>query len=175
MALTMPLLFLFDRSEAQNTKLTGDIIYSVLRPQEITSNQLTGKVAICGLVKQITITGKVFDENNNPLAYATIMQKETKHGTVSDSLGNFSIDMNSADSIVTLVASYVGYEKIEQKININSDTLNMTINLKPVVAGEVVVVGEVFKYETSRRLKCLSENFNFSKNRHINQKSAWQF
>jgi hypothetical protein len=164
MALTMPLLFLFERGEAQDNKITGDTIYNVTNSNASIGDWLKNKKPICGttkeltgtvrmttykLSKQTTIIGKVIDHDNNQIAYATIMQKGTKHGTVSDSLGNFSIDINSDDNNVTLVASYVGYETIEKQIDLKTKHLNITMKSEPTVSGELVVVGYAIMRKTS--------------------------
>ena len=76
---------------------------------------IVGKL-IYNPIKQTTITGKVVDENNNPLGLCNYYAKRNKNGTVTDNVGNFSININSEDSVVTLVASYVGSETIEKQI-----------------------------------------------------------
>ncbi len=145
MALTMPLLFLFDRSEAQKHKSVEDTTYNIHSVEEIKSESLVGAIAVIVPNKQITIKGKVVDNENNPIAYATIMQKGTKHGTVSDSSGNFSININTEEDSITLVASFVGFETIEKKIKASENNVAIKMNMQPVIAGEVVVVGYISK------------------------------
>ncbi|HEX5154483.1 MAG TPA: carboxypeptidase-like regulatory domain-containing protein [Parafilimonas sp.] len=157
MALTMPLLFLFDRSDAQDNKVIGDTIHAVPSKKDIT-DILVGKVAICEPVKpaslidtvisisnKVIINGKVVDENNNPLASASVMEKGTMHGTITDSSGNFSIEIRSYNGNATLTASYVGYKTAEKQISFKDDDIEPTMKLEPALTGEVVVVGYAVK------------------------------
>ena len=173
MALTMPLLFLFDRSEAQENipkqnhlhnkavhqqpttvgflvpKIVVDTASSV---KEIIKEQLIGKAPIYEPPKQIIINGKVVDENNNALPFVTISQKGTIHATITDSLGNFSVNVMSYEDSVTLTASYIGFSSIEKRIKIsNTDVSNVIINLKEQIMGlnEVVVTSEVLQGRTA--------------------------
>ena len=56
---------------------------------------------------QTQATGKVVDENGEPIIGATILQKGTTKGAVSDLDGNFNINVPSR---CTLQISYVGYK-----------------------------------------------------------------
>jgi len=57
-------------------------------------------------IKRISVTGRIHDSNNLPLAGATIKSMLTKQGAVSDSEGNFVINTSNID---TLVIAYVGF------------------------------------------------------------------
>ncbi len=148
MALTMPLLFLFERSEAQtNVSNKEDTIIQVNERKDL----IVGKL-IYNPMKQTTISGKVVDENNDPLGYVSINKKGTKQGVVTDSLGNFSININSEDSVVTLVASYVGYETIEKQIQAEkTDTVNITLQMSEYTTGgliAIVTVDSIWAYDS---------------------------
>jgi hypothetical protein len=141
MALTMPLLFLFDRSDAQKfaSKQKHRIVQSI-----DTSFTTVGAVAV--IVNERIITGKVVDENNNPLAYASVIQKGFIGGTTTDSLGNFSIKVNSYDDSIILIASYVGYSSIEKNILLQSNNVSDVIIKLPEYVSkglvDVVVISE---------------------------------
>jgi len=85
-------------------------------------------------------TGHVTDAQG-PLIGATVMEKGTNNGTVTDFDGNFSLNVKPG---ATLVISYVGYESQEVKAGDN-----VRVNLKEDghVVNEVVVIG----YGTQRR------------------------
>ncbi len=85
-------------------------------------------------------TGRVVD-SQGPLIGATIMEKGTQNGTVTDFEGKFSLNVKPG---ATLVISYVGYESQEVKAGDN-----MRVNLKEDghIINEVVVIG----YGTQRR------------------------
>lgn len=58
--------------------------------------------------QKITVTGKVFTENNIPLAGVSVNEKETSVGTTTDMDGKFSIQVNKG---ATIVLSFLGYEE----------------------------------------------------------------
>jgi hypothetical protein len=131
MALTMPLLFLFDRSHAQGT-------VAIIKPDTTVSPtfkqlDIMGKLSYQPL-QQITVKGKVVDEKDNPIGFADIIQKGTKHGVMSDSSGSFSIDINSNDSLITLITSCMGFKAIEKQIDIKEGNQFVTLQIQPLVA-----------------------------------------
>ena len=85
-------------------------------------------------------TGHVTD-SQGPLIGATVMEKGTNNGTVTDFDGNFTLNVKPG---ATLIISYVGYESQEVKAGDN-----VRVNLKEDghVVNEVVVIG----YGTQRR------------------------
>ena len=98
----------------------------------------TESVASVQQMKQAT--GQVSD-SQGPLIGATVMEKGTNNGTVTDFDGNFSLNVKPG---ATLVISYVGY--VSQEIKAGD---NVHVNLKEDghVVNEVVVIG----YGTQRR------------------------
>lgn len=82
-----------------------------------------------------TITGSVKDSQGEPLVGATVMQKGTSNGAITDLDGQFSIQVPTG---VTLVFRYVGFDESELKA-----VANMAVTLKSNVKAidEVVVVG----------------------------------
>ena len=89
------------------------------------------------LFAQGNLSGKIVDEDNQPLIGATVAVKGTTNGTVTDLDGNFSI--NAAEGN-TLVISYTGYATQEVAVGA-SRTLNLTLATDSELLDEVVVVG----------------------------------
>ncbi|PZR28340.1 MAG: SusC/RagA family protein [Citrobacter freundii] len=87
-------------------------------------------------VAQKTITGKVTDENNQPLEGANIRLK-TGSGTVSSADGTYSLSVPNSTEI--LVFSMVGYKEKEMTIG-NNTTINITLQKDVAGLDEVVVV-----------------------------------
>ena len=56
-----------------------------------------------------TITGTVYDENNEPVIGAGITPRGAKNGAVTDFAGNFSINVRPG---TPLVISFVGYKTV---------------------------------------------------------------
>ena len=69
------------------------------------------------------VTGNVTDENGNAIARASVQEKNSKKGTITDANGNFSL--NTARG-TTLVISSVGYNKIE----VTAGSSPITVSLK---------------------------------------------
>ena len=85
-------------------------------------------------------SGRIAD-SQGPLIGATVMEKGTNNGTVTDFNGNFTLSVKSG---ATLVISYVGYESQEVKAGEN---LHITLQEDGHIVNEVVVIG----YGTQRR------------------------
>jgi TonB-linked SusC/RagA family outer membrane protein len=64
------------------------------------------------LAQNLSVTGKVTSETNEPLPFATIMVKGTTTGSLTDMDGNYEIVISDADSAV-LVFSYTGFSSQE--------------------------------------------------------------
>ena len=63
-------------------------------------------MSITANAQKIKVSGVVTDEAGETVIGATIMEKGTKSGTITDFDGKFMLD---ADQGATLVISYIGY------------------------------------------------------------------
>jgi len=89
-------------------------------------------------------TGKVVDENNQPLPGAVVRIKGTETATATDINGGFRI--NSSQQAIVVTVSFVGYDVAEKSLVANQPlTIQMQPNSKSL--SEVVVVG----YGTSKK------------------------
>ena len=71
-------------------------------------------VGIGGVLAQTsTVRGRVVDATGVPIIGASVVEKGTTHGTVTDVDGNFQLTLTAADA--TLVIQFIGYEAVEQK------------------------------------------------------------
>lgn len=95
-------------------------------------------------VAQVTVQGKVTDNNNQPLSGVSVIQKGTSRGTYTNSAGNYSLAVPNQQAV--LVFSSVGYPT--QEIPVGSKT-SVDIQMTPIPGqlNEVVVTG----YGTQRR------------------------
>ncbi len=71
-----------------------------------------------GEKKKQTITGIVYDEEGNPVIGASVMNKETAQGAITDLDGKFSLE---AFIPSTIEISYVGYEMATVNVKRQSD------------------------------------------------------
>ena len=89
---------------------------------------------------QEVISGKIVDENNDPLVGINIFFEEDKLiGTTSDINGNYSLELNK-DYPVTIVISGISYETQNIIIRSERDLVKNIILLESVLLGEEVVV-----------------------------------
>ena len=88
------------------------------------------------------VTGQVRDSEGE-LIGATVMEKGTSNGVITNYDGNFSIDVKPG---ATLVVSYVGYVTQEVVVG-NQSNLNIVLEAEGGNLNEVVVIG----YGTQRR------------------------
>ena len=92
------------------------------------------------LSAQITVTGKVTDENKSPLPGANIVVKGTTHGVTSDFEGNYEIRAKQGD---VLEFSFIGFKTQTKKVTGggNSLIINTILQEDAQQLEDVVVVG----------------------------------
>ncbi len=93
--------------------------------------------------EQVSISGKVTDESGEGLPGATIQEKGTTNGTITDVNGQFTLSVPQ-DAVITV--SFVGYTSQEVPVNGRS-VIDVTLTEDIESLEEVVVVG----YGTQRR------------------------
>ena len=96
-------------------------------------------ILLCPLfmIAQIEINGVISDETGQPLPGATILEKNTNNGVVTDFDGNYSIQVSDENS--KLMISFVGYSTQEVSI---VGLVNFNFNLEPSnELDEVVITG----------------------------------
>ncbi len=89
---------------------------------------------------QNTIKGKITDQENEPLAGASIYIPELNKGTVTDVNGNYEIQ-NIPNGEIKLQYSFVGFATQIKSFNVNNENIEVNISMKqtPVEAEEIVV------------------------------------
>lgn len=98
-------------------------------------------IGVVANAQKIDVKGVVLDPTGESVIGASVIQKGTKTGTVTDIDGHFNLQV---DNGATLVISYIGYETVEAKAS-----ADMSVTLKEQVndLNEVVVTG----YTTQRK------------------------
>lgn len=84
----------------------------------------------------VKVTGKVFDDKNEPMIGVSVLEKGTSNGTISDLNGNYSLNVKPG---ATLVFSYIGYGTTESPAN--GKQMNIVLKEDNKVLDDVVVVG----------------------------------
>ena len=69
-------------------------------------------LTLCGFAsaQKIQITGTILDQSSYPVIGASVLEKNTTNGTITNLDGEFSL---SVDPQATLIISYVGYKTQE--------------------------------------------------------------
>jgi TonB-linked SusC/RagA family outer membrane protein len=92
---------------------------------------------IFSLSAQKTITGKIINEANEPVVGASIAEKGTTKGAISDIDGSFSI---SVSENATLIVSFIGFTSKEVAVGSES-TVDIVLVESALRLDDVVVVG----------------------------------
>jgi TonB-linked SusC/RagA family outer membrane protein len=91
-----------------------------------------------------TVTGLVTDQQGETMIGVSILEKGTSNGTITQANGRFSLQVESANSV--LVFSYIGYAKQEITVG-NVRDLKVVLAVEAKEVDEVVVIG----YGTQRK------------------------
>ena len=116
---------LFSESDVDYTITDRKII---LAPSHLSGTQ----------AQQSVVSGRVIDEDGEPLPGVTVMVKGTTNGTITDFDGNYTLSVSVSTPI--LVFSFVGMKT--QEINLDGrTTLKVTLEEEAIGLDEVVAIG----------------------------------
>jgi TonB-linked SusC/RagA family outer membrane protein len=87
---------------------------------------------------QNQVSGKVTDENGDPLPGINVLLKSTTRGTVTDASGFYSLENLSNEA--TLIFSFIGYQTQEIATN-GKTTIDVKMNPDVTAMDEIIVVG----------------------------------
>lgn len=110
--------------------------YEILEDHIIISRQGTPQLP---QVKNIIITGKVLDENGEPLPGVSVSIKGTTLGIATDLEGKFSLPVTDTEN--TLVFSFVGMKTVELKLSKNKTNYTVILKNDSQTLDDVVVTG----------------------------------
>lgn len=126
-----------------NNGTVDQILNQVLPAKNLSFTQTGNTIAIKSVKsvqpnsRQKKISGAIKDQAGEPIIGASISQKGTTNGTLTDLDGNFSLDVSAGDKITV---SYLGY--VTQEITVgNNNEYTITLSEDNQVLSEVVVVG----------------------------------
>ena len=87
---------------------------------------------------QQTITGTVKDDQEIPLPGASVIEKGTSNGVVTNFDGEYEITVSNQDAI--LIYNFLGYNSVEKPVG-DSDVINAELSPNTESLDEVVLVG----------------------------------
>ena len=102
---------------------------------------------------QTEITGKVVDDLGEEVIGATVMEKGTSNGTVTDFEGNFKINVTEG---TILVISYIGYQTMEVPAK---NGMNVNISVKANNACNKKFPDCFCKTPSYQRMLALKKNY----------------
>jgi len=142
MAAFMPLFLINNKYHDKNIIISKtDTTIQPFEKELVTMGVILEEVSM-----PVNIKGKVLDEIGAPLPYVTITEKGTQSKTVTDSAGNFSINIQPNTDSISLIASYVGYETVEKTFSVNNiDNIYVDIRLDQYITKGLteVVMGKI--------------------------------
>lgn len=92
-------------------------------------------ISCSAYTQTMTVQGQIVDSTKEPIIGASILEKGTTNGTISDFDGNFTLSVNQG---ATLLITYIGYQPMEVKAASN---LSLTLVEDSELLDEVVVIG----------------------------------
>ncbi len=96
---------------------------------------------------KVTLSGRVLDDEQNPLALVTVRLENKTVGTMTGLDGRYSFEFEEADS-AAIVYSLIGYEKRRRVLKKPRGKLTLNITMKP----QRLEMGEVTVKEIQRQL-----------------------
>ncbi|TWR29620.1 TonB-dependent receptor [Mucilaginibacter pallidiroseus] len=122
--------------------MLGVAVFNTAAHATVTGNRLYIKNAL-----DISISGRVLDENNQPLPGVNVSIAGTTIGTITDVNGRYKLNVPDAYTGRSLTFSFIGYAK--QEIPVAGKTeINVSLKANNTSLSEVVVVG----YGTQKRI-----------------------
>lgn len=103
--------------------------------QKILTMLLALMVSAAALAQKTNYSGTVLDASGEPIIGASVIEKGSSNGSITDIDGNFTV---SVEPGATLVVSYVGY--VSQEIKAAND-MHITLKEDALTLNDVVVVG----------------------------------
>jgi TonB-linked SusC/RagA family outer membrane protein len=92
-------------------------------------------IAIPILAQEKTVTGRVLNENNQPMPGVTVKVRGSDRSVQTDASGGFSISVKKGE---TLEFSHVGFEKTTVRVG-DANTISIGLKSDETTMGEVVV------------------------------------
>ncbi|NMA74815.1 MAG: SusC/RagA family TonB-linked outer membrane protein, partial [Bacteroidales bacterium] len=108
------------------------------------ASELTSPIPKVVQQQSITISGVVKDQNGEAVIGASILEKGTTNGTITDIDGQYTLKVTNSNSILAI--SYIGYKTEEVRVGSNRK-IDVILNEDAGILDEVVVIG----YGTQRK------------------------
>ncbi len=111
---------------------------------------LIALVSLLPVLAFAQFTGRVVNENNDGVPYASVTIKKTTIGAITDSSGHFSLDIDQQQFPFSLIISSTGYEARELIVR-NRTVNNILVQLQSLYQKDTIII-------TSRRRSEVLQN-----------------
>lgn len=132
----------FTKKKAAVSEMLSKVSERTGLKYELTNNYIVFSKAGKAVKKQqkgkIKQQGRVVDANGEPIIGASVVEKGTQNGTITDLNGNFTLDVDSPNS--TIEVSYLGHKPITMRPQ-EGKVLTAAMSEDTELLDEVVVVG----------------------------------
>lgn len=113
-----------------------DLTYNI-RGNNIILSKVTSSVESKGIYTMRKIQGTIMDSSGEPIIGATVKEKGSNRGTITDANGRFTLEI-SANALLQI--SYIGFTPQEVQVR-NQKEIKVTLHEDVQTLKEVVVVG----------------------------------
>ncbi len=129
---------------------------------------------VVSLIAQTKVSGYVFDEKKEPVAFASVLFKNSTTGTITNEDGRFYLE--SSDNWDTLSISFIGYQTVELELfkKVNYD---VKIILKEVIESldEVVIITGKQSKKNNPAIDILRKIWERKRSNGLNQFDQYQY
>jgi hypothetical protein len=87
-------------------------------------------IFISGYCQANVLKGRVTDDKDQPLPFATILIKGTTTGTTTNANGQYQLELPAGQ--YTVVCLYIGFRRTEMQVNVNAPAQTLNFRLLPV-------------------------------------------
>jgi TonB-dependent starch-binding outer membrane protein SusC len=120
------------------TELLTRLLYKTALDYKITNENLIVIVSRIRQVKGVPVHGKILNSQGQPVAGASVMEKETHNGVNTNERGEFTLTVTDLNA--TLVISSVAYVPLEYPLNGNA-SVSITLREDFSKLNDVIIVG----------------------------------
>jgi hypothetical protein len=131
-------------------------------------------ISTLNFVAQTKVSGYVLDDKNEPVAFASVLFKNSTIGTITNENGRFYLESDQNWDILTV--SFIGYETIQLELfkKVNYD---VSIVLKEIIESldEVVIITGKQSKKNNPAIDILRKIWEQKRNNGLNQFNQYQY
>ena len=131
-------------------------------------------ISTFNLVAQTKVSGYVLDDKNEPVAFASVLFKNSTIGTITNENGRFYLESDQNWDILTV--SFIGYETIQLELfkKVNYD---VTIILQEIIESldEVVIITGKQSKKNNPAIDILRKIWERKRNNGLNQFNQYEY